>query len=87
MQFQLKAHPSVLFLVSSSLVSFLPNRQERMGIILFGNMDQGRLVCFLDDLLYQLVPAEERDREARNSPTFVVVWDNVALQHCAAVTV
>ena len=54
---------------------------------MFGNMDKGRLVYFLDDLLYQLVPAKERDREARNSPTFVVVWDNVALHHSAAVTV
>ena len=39
---------------------------------------------FLDDLHYQLVPAEER--RARNSPTFVVVWDNVALNDSAAVT-
>lgn len=49
-------------------------------------MDQERHISFLGDL-HQLVPAEKRDRQARNSPTFVVVSDDVAFYHSAAVTV
>ena len=43
-----------------------------------------RVIYFLVDLQNRLVPAEERG--TRNSPTFVVVWDNVAFHHSAAVT-
>ena len=49
---------------------------------LIGPYNKERLVSFLDELHNQLVPAEERG--ARNCPTFVVVWDNVAFHHFAA---
>lgn len=51
---------------------------------LIGPYNTERLISFLDDLHNRLVPAEERG--AGNSPTFVVVWDNVAFHHSAAVT-
>lgn len=44
-----------------------------------------RLISFLNDFHNQLVPAGERGQRARNK-TFVVVWDNVAFRHSAAVT-
>ena len=50
---------------------------------LIGPLNTERLIYFLDDLNNQLVPAEERG--ARNSPNVVVVWDNVAFHHSAAV--
>jgi transposase len=53
-------------------------------IPLIGSYNTERLIYFLDDLHNRLVPVEERG--ARNSPTFVVVWDNVIFHHSAAVT-
>ena len=41
---------------------------------LIGPYNTERLIYFLDDLHNRLVPAVEKG--ARNSPTFVVVWDN-----------
>ncbi len=51
---------------------------------LIGPYNTERLIYFLDDLHNRLVPAEERG--ASNSHTFIVVWDNVAFHHSAAVT-
>ena len=43
-----------------------------------------RLISFLEELHDWLVPADERGKI--NSPNFIVVWDNVAFHHSAAVT-
>lgn len=61
----------------------LPNDGLLLHKPLIGPYNTERLISLLDDLHNRLVPAEERG--ARNSPTFVVVWDNVAFHHSAAV--
>lgn len=52
---------------------------------LIGSYNTERLIAFLEQLYAQLVPAEQGE-PVRNPQVFVIVCDNVAFHHSAAVT-
>ncbi len=68
----------------TSLCATLSNDGLLLQKPLIGPYNTERPISFLDDLHNRHVPAEERGPS--NSSTFIVVWDNVAFHHSAAVT-
>ncbi|KAM9426087.1 uncharacterized protein KZ484_016148 isoform 2-T2 [Pholidichthys leucotaenia] len=52
---------------------------------LIGLCNTESLIYFLGDLHDQFVPAEEESHNERKAPTVVVVWEDVAFHHSAAV--